>query len=292
MITSDKDEMADLPSGIYGIYPNKQSIAKTKLLPAFSPLENDVLNCLMNARGLNTKTVSIRLDIHQSSASHVIRDLIEEKLVTKTAQGYSLTNLGLIQMNQINHLNKTLEFIIKNKKFFSTHDMNSIPANYLMCIGMLWDHEEHFDANDSTPYLKQEYLVEHISNCKEVRYIPEIITTNHAKAMANAIKNGAIAELILSNKLQQALRKNYIPILKEILGYDNLKIYRIKEANLNLCVTESKFFLGAHRLDGSYDLENILIFKNEKSLAWGNLLFSYYRSKAELVGDNASYFFG
>lgn len=96
--------------------------------------------------------------------------------------------------------------------------------------------------------------------------------------------------MIISDTVLQTLRRHYHHILKEMVGCDNLKIYRIKEANFSLWVTESNLFLGLRRFDGCYDLENVIICKTENGLEWGNMLFDHYRRKAG-ASNNSSFQF-
>lgn len=244
------------------------------------------MHCLDVENKSNTKNISIKLGVHQSSISHAIKDLISEGLAAKTDHAYELTNFGKLQISLLNDMNNTLESLMQNKDFFLTHDMDDIPINYQVGIGMICSQQERLNDDSSTPYYKQEYLVEHLSSCKEIRCIPSVITSDYAKSIANAIKTGADIEIILSDRVLQTLRRDYTRFLKDVLGCNNLKIYRIKEAKFSLWVTESNLFLGLHRSDGCYDLENIIICKSESAMEWGNMLFNHFKKKAKSVGNS------
>lgn len=254
-----------------------------KSLSNMSSLNIDVMRCLTDDNLSNSKTIGLKLSVHQSSISHVLRGLIEDGLVVKTIKKYQLTNIGQIYINFINYLGTAFELLEQDKEFFLTHDMTDVPDIYQMGIGFIYSQREYQDNDTPTPYDKQEYLDEHLSKCSEIRCIRSAVTTDYVNSIANAIKNDANVELILSDKVQQTLRDNYTHIWKEISKYDNLKIYRIREVNFNLCVTESVLFLGLRRLDGSYDLENIIVCKSDTGLMWGNTLFCHYKNKAEFA---------
>lgn len=260
---------------------------KKKSLLDTASLKIHVMHYMRGKNELNTKKLGLELDVYQSSISHVLRDLIEDGLVAKTIHGYKLTNLGEIQINLIDYLNKTLESLEENKDFFLTHNMKGIPVIYQAHIGMIYSQREYLNDDISMPYEKQEYLVEHLNNCREIRCMLSAVTSDCVKSISNSVKKGADVELILSDKIQQTLRRDYIHLLKDILVYDNLKTYRIKEVNFSLWVTESNLFLGLHRSDGYYDLENIIICKNENGLAWGNMVFNHYKNKAKFINNSA-----
>ena len=254
-----------------------------------SPLKMAVLRCLVDDE-LNTKKLSARLDVHQSSISHIIRDLIEEGLTIKTNHGYALTNFGKLKVHLLDFQNKAFESIERNKDFISAHDMADIPLHYLNHIGTVLNHRELLADDASAPYRNQEYLIEHLNNCRKIRCIPSAITSDKVKSVANAVKKGADVEIIISDSILLALRRHYIHILKAMPEYDNLNIYRIKEVNLSLWLTESNLFLCLRRLDGCYDLENVILCNSENGLEWGNTLFDYYRRKAEAIGNSSNLF--
>jgi predicted transcriptional regulator len=182
------------------------------------------------------------------------------------------------------------ESLEQNKDFILAHDVTDIPMHYLINIGMCCNQRDYLAGDASTPYRSQEYLVENLKKCREVRCVLSALTFDNVKYLANAIETKVDVEIILTNRALQALRIHYFHIIKIIAGSDNLKIYRIKEANLNLWVTESNLFLGLFRIDGCYDLEKVIICDNEKGMEWGNMLFEHYRRKAEAVGNSSIQF--
>lgn len=283
MMTLDEVDTTNWPAEVHGMPLDRQNIANIKMLLVSTSLKTDVMHCLVGGEELSTKKMGVKLGIHQSSVSHAIKDLLAEDLVVKTANGYKLTNLGTLRINLIDRLKITQESLVQNKDFFLAHDMDDIPINYQMSLGVICSQQERLNDDTSTPYRKQEYLIEHLTSSKEIRCIPSIITTNHVGVIANAIKHGSDVEVIMSDRVLRTFRRNYAHILEEILGHSNLKTYRIKEAKFSLWVTESNLFLGLYRSDGCYDLENILICKSENAIEWGNTLFHHFKKKAKLA---------
>ena len=56
--------------------------------------------------------------------------------------------------------------------------------------------------------------------------------------------------------------------------------------NLHIIVTESHLVLSLPRLDGSIDLQNVIISKNQEALEWGRMLFYHFLSGSEKVDLN------
>lgn len=243
----------------------------------------------MNEDELNTRILSMGLNVHQSSISHAIRDLTDEDLVTKTNHGYRLTNLGWLMMHLMDFQEKALESFEHNKDFILTHDICGIPMVHLIHIDMICNQREEFIFDASTPYRNQEDLTERLNNCRELRCVLSVVALDNLESISNTLKNKTYVEIIMSDNVLQNLRKHYPHILKKIVGYDNLKIYRVRDANFNLFVTESSLFLRLRRVDGSYDLENLIFCKTDIGLDWGNTLFEHYRRNAKVVDTLPSY---
>ena len=59
---------------------------------------------------------------------------------------------------------------------------------------------------------------------------------------------------------------------------------RINEhINMHLIVTESHLVLSLPRLDGSIDLQNVIISKDPEAVEWGRMLFYYFLNGSEKV---------
>jgi predicted transcriptional regulator len=52
---------------------------------------------------------------------------------------------------------------------------------------------------------------------------------------------------------------------------------------MHLIVTDSHHFLALPRLDGTSDLENIIISKDQQALNWSRMLFYHFLSLSEKV---------
>lgn len=71
--------------------------------------------------------------------------------------------------------------------------------------------------------------------------------------------------------------------LKDNSLRDRFEIYCSNKFNLHLIVTDTHLFLALPRLDGSFDLENIIISRDPQALQWAGLLFYHFQSRSEKV---------
>jgi predicted transcriptional regulator len=223
------------------------------------------------------------LNIRASTMLHAIKDMIEEGLVQKRNHSYSLTNVGRIQALLLDELISTIAALEQHRDFWMTHDISGIPISLQLKIGML---AESYVLKDdhSAPLRSLEYFIEQLVNSKVIRGISPVIVTGWSDAIAFPVKNGARVDLILTDSVLEKVIKEQGDLLKELLGFDNFKLYRLKDGvKVAFTVTESFLNLGLSRLDGGYDLGSDLICSSENAVAWGNELFDYYLSYSEKV---------
>ena len=65
-----------------------------------------------------------------------------------------------------------------------------------------------------------------------------------------------------------------------------MQLHSHSNVNMHLIVTESHLFLALPRLDGTSDLENIIISKDQESLNWARMLFYHFLGLSEKVDLN------
>jgi len=226
------------------------------------------------------------LNIHQSSISHVIRNMIDEDLINGTSRGYRLTNMGQIYILSFNNFNTMLESLTRHKEFIINHDFSHIPANHQMMIGMLFRQRDSMPVNSLKPYYKLEYMKDHLCGSQKIFMVSSIIIPELARSMLLAARNGAEASGILSGEILHSLKTDFVGILDEAFSYETVKVYRNDNAKIFLIVTESHIFFGLHRLDGSFDLDNIIISNEEGARIWGNALFDHFLRGSEKANDS------
>jgi predicted transcriptional regulator len=271
-----------------GIEMNTRETRKAKKEMALaSTLKTNIMHYLINNGESNTKTLSKNLDIHQSSISHAIKEMVEEDLVARTARGYQLTNVGKVYMHISDLVKASFEGIEQQKDLYLNHDLNTLAIEYQVFISMISSRQVRMQADFSMPYRKQEYITTILSKSKDIRVVSSIVIYDHLVAVVNAISNGASAKLIATDNLIQATNKTYAGLIKGALVSRNLELYRIKDLKLCLVITESHLFLGLHRLDGSFDSENMMICEDKTALEFGHMLFCSFLRISERVNATA-----
>jgi len=239
-------------------------------------LKIKIMRCLLEYTELNTLTISKRLNVHQSSISHEIRKMIEEKFIAKTTRGYRLTNIGQIYILSLDNFNAMLGSFSQHKDFIINHDINCIPGNHQMMMGTLFRGNDSMEVNSLKPYHKFEYLKHHLSISRKIFAASSVLIPELAKSMLQAARNGAKVKVILNGEILQSMKTDFPSILEEASSLEDVELYRNNEVKLLLIITESNLFLGLHRPDGSFDRDNIIFGEDEGAKIWGNALFNHF----------------
>lgn len=238
-------------------------------------LRMKVLHCLIEGNELNSLTMSKKLRLHQSSISHVIRDMVFERLIFKTSRGYRLTNMGRVYIQYIDSFDEMLGSLNRHRDFIIDHEIGGIPACHLAMIGLVLRGRENMPANQLKPYRKYELLCNQLKSSRKICAVLSTIVPEQLTAALTAAKNGARIRVILSGEVLNSMKKDFVGLLDEASRSKTVEIYVNDDAKISLAITDKNFFLGLHRLDGSYDSDNLIICEDEESMIWGNAVFRH-----------------
>lgn len=148
---------------------SRKAIRDKKSLADCSPLMIDVMHCLMNDAQLDTSVLSIYLNIQQLSISYIMKDMMKEALVITIYHKYKFANFGKIDINLVDYLKGTTDFV-KHNNLFLVHAIDRMIISSQICLGMTSSQEEPSNDNISNPSLKQEYPIRHTGAYKEIRF--------------------------------------------------------------------------------------------------------------------------
>ena len=258
-----------------------QSIIGARV-PASSSMKGKVMESLDCEKPLTTKALSEKLRLHQSSVSHILKELMEEDLVTKKGKGYRLSNVGLIQRNVQDRMAKTLRCLVDHRDFFLSHDLSGIPLGFQVSMGVVSDGQEAVEKDPAMPYHMNNAIISILKQSSRFLVASSTLVPDHQLTVAQAVRDGGRLQAISSDRILQELRLQS-HALKDVSLHSRIELYRHNNVNLHLIVTESHLILALPRLDGTCDLENIIISKDREALNWGRMLYYYFQSYGEKV---------
>jgi predicted transcriptional regulator len=246
-----------------------------------SAVRTRIMLCLRETP-MSAAQLEEEMGIRASTILHSMREMIESGLVSKSGQIYSLTNIGKIEARLIDELVSAIVILEKHKEFWLHHDISGIPEDLLVKIGMLG--QSQIISADPVALLKvHQSFTKEIQNSKEIYGVSPILFPDHASAIAEAVRNGARAELILTDKILDILFREHYLLLKEAENFNEFKLDKIKgDVKVAFVVTDKLISLGLFGQDGTYDVTSDLFCHGEKAKNWGMELFEYYRNLSEL----------
>jgi predicted transcriptional regulator len=261
----------------------KYDLAEAKL-KAFtrSAVRTKVMLCLLEQEQ-NAGDLEKMIGLRTTTILHSIKDMIEEKLITKKDQVYGLTNLGRIQALILSELVSTIVTLDLQEDFWLNHYLGDIPTELQMNLGMLA--QSDVIEGDPISLLKaQEYFMEKVIESREICGVSPIIVPGYAEAMAISIKNGAQVDLILTDAILKVVLKEYHDLIKGLMKQENFRLYRIEDdIKIAFTVTDAHLYLGLFRLDGTYDIGQDLFCTGKGAVAWGLDLFKHFRDLSERI---------
>jgi predicted transcriptional regulator len=107
----------------------------------------------------------------------------------------------------------------------------------------------------------------------------------HQMTVANVFRKGGHLQAVTTARIMQELSLRSHALKDDSLR-GRMELHCQKNINLHLILADSHLILALPRLDGTYDLENVIISREEAALEWGRMLFYYFLSGSEKVDLN------
>jgi predicted transcriptional regulator len=277
---------ADLPFQVRGAMMSSLSecdLAEDRL-KAFtrSAVRTKTILCLVE-KEMDSGDLERKIGIRASTILHTLKDMIEEDLAFKSKRGYALTNIGRIQAMLLDDLVGAVASLNQHREFWLNHDLGGIPPELQKKIGMLAQ-SEIIKGSPETPLKSLEYFTQELLKSKEIYGVSPVAVTGYPDVIANSTIAGAKVAIILTDPVFKVIASEHKDLLRSLLQCDNFKLFRIdKDVKVSFTVTESFLNLALTRMDGSYDLSNDLVCTGDHAIAWGRMLFEFYRNESELI---------
>lgn len=221
----------------------------------------------LQTENLKMNEVARRLDMTATEAFRQLQRLSEAKLVQKQPEGtFTVTGYGRLVLQ----LSSAYKFVSKQREYFLTHDVWSIPVQFINRLGELSNADLILDAMDNINKGEKMFITakQHAWGIAEGR-IPELMNP----IMDEKIKKGLKIKMIIEESL---LAK--VPPIK----MSNVELRGIKKIPLIMASTENAATACFRFNDGRLDYGGFYG-KDPAFLNWVNDLFLYYWQKAKLL---------
>jgi len=155
---------------------------------------------------------------------------------------------------------KTLRCLDDHKDFFLSHDLCGIPPGFQVTMGVVFEGREIIEKDPAVPFRMNETILSLLAGSRNFLVASSTLVPEHQLTVANAVKEGGHLQAITSERIMQELRRRN-QILKDDSLRGRIELHCYNHVNMHLIVTDSHLFMALPRLDGTSDLENIIISK-------------------------------
>ena len=229
----------------------------------------------------------IRTSLKVTSSGMIpqIRKMEEQKLVRSEGKKYVLTDVGIVIAEVFSSFINTTHIIETYLDFWSSHDINAIPAHLLKRIHELGNcsliesklseiHEPHKD------------FIENISKSRKVMGISPIFHSSYPPLFLHLAHSGADISLLLAGEVYDRLKNEYRDTLDEFLRIPTTRLYVSREQiKLASVVTDNYFNMSLFFRNGDYDSLRDIVSLDLSAHKWGEEMFNHFlKNSTEIKG--------
>ncbi len=254
------------------------------LTPLRSDLKLSILLSLLESKkklaelGKETKT-------RETTILHVLKELEQLELTTKTGGAYQLTTLGILETQICKGSYQAFDVLKKYKDFWATHDVSCIPPTLMMKIGDLGNSE--LVKSTSTELQKvHETFIAMLLSSRSIAGISPIFHPDFMNVILEILNQGGNVTLVVNDKVLEEIkqRDKQGEYTAKYIDNASLQIYLNNNIRVALTVTEKTWSIGLFSISGEYDYSTDLIGHGEEGLEWGNQLFKKVLAQSTKVG--------
>lgn len=216
----------------------------------------------------------------------MLKGLLTENMIEKQGETYILTQLGENASYYLKMFYDTTEVIDKHEHFWNTHDLSTIPKEFLTRIKELRNCELiRLDDCDLCESHKE--FLENVSKSIRFRGAACIFIREWIYLLSELSNEEIPIEIIITSEIYEKIKKEYSVELENGLKNPNARMYVCDEpigmsfATSELFTDEKFFSLSLNFKNGlGHDHKQDLIGFDPEAVKWGNDLFEYYKERS------------
>lgn len=223
-----------------------------------------------------------RFDITSPEVSPRIKELIEHKLVKFEDKKYHLTPMGKTIVSSFRPFVNTLNVFDQYPDFWESHDLTSIPENFLLRIGEIKNYIIIEDDMDDINRTKVEGI-ELVMQSKYLLAVSMLYDNDMPDLLIKLLDNNVNVSIIINKNVFEKLIGDDLSFNK-YKEYSNFSAY-ISNENIRTAFTVNDFsiFFSLCYLNGKFDLHSNCISNEKSAINWGTDLFEYYKKNSQKI---------
>jgi predicted transcriptional regulator len=245
-----------------------------------------LLTQILFALGAENRSLSDLREITGSSSQALIpriRHLEAAGYVEHVAGDYALTPIGLVLEPAIERVVRLIGVITEHREFWTGHDIESIPPDFLEDLGDLYAARVVRSVDEDLLQVYRNF-VRMLDGAAWLNAVTSVTNPAFAEVIARMAMQGKPVDLVVSHELAEKLAAE--PFAGMLGRLSEVPTFSVSVSALpvrfGLSVTDTFVSLGLYgKAAGVYDAGTDLFGTGRSAVEWGERLFRYYRQDAE-----------
>jgi len=231
----------------------------------------------------NIDEIRDELDVTATSILPQIKKLIDNDLIVQEDRMYKLTILGEFITKKVKPLVSALEVVEKNNRYWTDHDLNSIPRHLLERISELGDCTV-VEPDLNHIYEPSKKIIDNMASARRVSTFASYFNPSYLPMYVELGRKEAELSLNFTQSVWDHLSDQHSKMITELMDMDNVSLYISKEGIklTEVTVTDKIMLLGLFDKNGKFDQQFIMSFE-PSAILWGRELFDYYKRLSRQV---------
>lgn len=248
-----------------------------------SPTRREILSLLSDSP-LSRREIRDSVDAGKSAVYDSLKVLEENGLVRRESRDsnskWRLTTLGLVIADSLQQYEGIESTLTNEKEFWNSHDISVIPHGFRL---NLHDLEECtvVRSDPTHPAEVVETVTDRIRGSEGASFMASFYHQGYAEAVNDLLRDDREVRILVPEEVLQTIIDMYG---NSTIKNGNLSV-RTKNVDFGLGVLDDNLIIFLPSIGGGIDLESVVLAESPDSLRWGNLVFEYYWSKAEPMGE-------
>ncbi|OPY25594.1 MAG: hypothetical protein A4E23_00029 [Methanomethylovorans sp. PtaU1.Bin073] len=212
-----------------------------------------------------------------------IKKLVKTGIILESDGMYTLSNIGKLNLENLEDFIDTAELIEKDIDFWENSDLTAIPSDLYQRIGELKDSTIYvYDLDDIFDSPKQ--FKETIATAKDIIAFMPFLPPTFPTSYLEPISRGAHVSIILTKSIMEKMKREFPKEYDQHRKSPNCKMFTCAEDVLRpMVVAHDNFLLlGFFKHNGIYGNKELMSY-DKKAIEWGRALCRHYMSISEPV---------
>lgn len=231
-----------------------------------------ILHCLLKSP-LTLREIHEKTGLNNSSISINVSSLESKGYVVNKNDKFYLTNASKLILTNIFYLNKSVNFLDANSRFFNAHKLKNLKFNALRDVSPL----ESSSLVESTPFdiFRTVRLYKEFGfGSKSIKTIFPYMYPQINELFTDWFENDVEIKLILEEDVSRAFIESFNNYKFDRESNSRIAVKTVDGGlDFALFLTSEVIILGFYKEDGKFDQNTVFISQDEEAILWGRDIF-------------------